>query len=89
MAVLRAVLVFFVPGKPLARRGVPKTAEGSGVEFYGLAEGKERPEDLRTVWESEKQVQEKLGDSMTMFGREDAPFQGSRQEKGPSFTGGK
>ena len=85
MAFLHAVLVFCTRQTPRQARG----SEGSSVEFYGLAEGKEQPEDLRTVWESEKQVQEKLGDSMTMFGKEGAPFQGSRQEKSPSFTGGK
>ena len=32
--------------------------------------------------------EEKLGDPMTMFGKNDAPFQGGKKEKGPSWTGG-
>ena len=30
-----------------------------------------------------------LGDQMTMFGKDDAPFQGGREEGGTSLTGGK
>ena len=32
--------------------------------------------------------EEKLGDQMTMFGKDDVPFQGSKEEKDPSWTGG-
>ena len=33
--------------------------------------------------------EEKLGNPMTMLGKDDDPFQGGKEEKGPSFTGGK
>ena len=32
--------------------------------------------------------EEKLGDPMTMFGKDDAPFQGGKEEKDLSWTGG-
>ena len=33
--------------------------------------------------------EEKLGNPRTMLGKDDDPFQGGKEEKGPSFTGGK
>ena len=85
------------------------SAEGIGVEFYGIPEREEQSDDLRTIREPEIQVQgkrilvpriirrysgknkqkiaeyikhqldeDRLGDQMTMFGKDDDPFKGGK-----------
>ena len=50
------------------------------------------------VWKNKQQIAQhirhqlhegKLGDQMTMFGKDDVSFKGDKEEEGPSFTGGK
>ena len=50
------------------------------------------------VWKNKQQIAQhirhqlhegKLGDQMTMFGKDDVSFKGGKEKEGPSFTGGK
>ena len=65
--------------------------------IYGIPTDTRAPSFV-LVWKNKQKIaehirhpldEEKLEDPMTMFGKDDDPFKGGKEEQGPSFTGGK